>query len=122
MGLVACQAAYKYGRQWLNELKLYLLDNLNFLRDYLETNIPQIKLIEPEGTYLIWLDCSALSFEDKELEKFIVEKAKLWLDSGYIFGKEGEGFQRINIACPRETLKKALEQLKEAVDEIKSIK
>ena len=55
-------------------------------------------------------------------EKFIVEKAKLWLDSGYIFGKEGEGFQRINIACPRETLKKALEQLKEAVDEIKSIK
>ena len=122
MGLVACEAAYKYGRQWLNELKEYLLDNLNFLRDYLETNIPQIKLIEPEGTYLIWLDCSALGFEDKELEKFIVEKAKLWLDSGYIFGKEGEGFQRINIACPRETLKKALEQLKEAVDEIKSIK
>ena len=122
MGLVACEAAYKYGRQWLNELKEYLLDNLNFLRDYLETNIPQIKLIEPEGTYLIWLDCSALGFEDKELEKFIVEKAKLWLDSGYIFGKEGEGFQRINIACPRETLKKALEQLKEVVDEIKSIK
>lgn len=122
MGLVACEVAYKYGRQWLNELKEYLLDNLNFLRDYLETNIPQIKLIEPEGTYLIWLDCSALGFEDKELEKFIVEKAKLWLDSGYIFGKEGEGFQRINIACPRETLKKALEQLKEAVDEIKSIK
>lgn len=122
MGLVACEAAYKYGRQWLNELKEYLLDNLNFLRDYLETNIPQIKLIEPEGTYLIWLDCSALGFEDKELEKFIVEKAKLWLDSGYIFGKEGESFQRINIACPRETLKKALEQLKEAVDEIKSIK
>ena len=110
MGLVACEAAYKYGRQWLNELKEYLLDNLNFLRDYLETNIPQIKLIEPEGTYLIWLDCSALGFEDKELEKFIVEKAKLWLDSGYIFGKEGEGFQRINIACPRETLKKALEK------------
>ena len=122
MGLVACEAAYKYGRQWLNELKEYLLDNLNFLRDYLETNIPQIKLIEPEGTYLIWLDCSALGFEDKELEKFIVEKAKLWLDSGYIFAKEGEGFQTINIACPRETLKKALEQLKEAVDEIKSIK
>lgn len=122
MGLVACEVAYKYGRQWLNELKEYLLDNLNFLRDYLETNIPQIKLIESEETYLIWLDCSALGFEDKELEKFIVEKAKLWLDSGYIFGKEGEGFQRINIACPRETLKKALEQLKEAVDEIKSIK
>lgn len=119
MGLVACEVAYKYGRQWLNELKEYLLDNLNFLRDYLETNIPQIKLIEPEGIYLIWLDCSALGLEDKELEKFIVEKAKLWLDSGYIFGKEGEGFQRINIACPRETLKKALEQLKEAVDEIK---
>ncbi len=120
MGLIACEAAYKYGRQWLNELKEYLLDNLNFLRDYLETNIPQIKLIEPEGTYLIWLDCSALGLEDKELEKFIVEEAKLWLDSGYIFGKEGEGFQRINIACPRETLKKALEQLKEAVDEKKA--
>ena len=68
---------------------------------------------------MAFIDCSAFSFEDKEFEKFIVEKAKLWLDSGYIFGKEGEGFQRINIACPRETLKKALEQLKEAVDEIK---
>ena len=96
-------------------MKEYLLDNLNFLRDYLETNIPQIKLIEPEGTYLIWLDCSALGFEDKELEKFIVEKAKLWLDSGHIFGKEGEGFQRINAACPRSTLQEALERIERAL-------
>ena len=74
MGLVACEAAYKYGRQWLNELKEYLLDNLNFLRDYLETNIPQIKLIESEGTYLIWLDCSALGFEDKNLKSLSLKK------------------------------------------------
>ena len=88
MGLVACEAAYKYGRQWLNELKEYLLDNLNFLRDYLETNIPQIKLIEPEGTYLIWLDCSALGLEDKELEKFIVEKPNCGLTQDISFEKK----------------------------------
>lgn len=118
MGLAACQAAYEEGGQWLSRLKEYIYNNLNYLRAYLEENIPSVKLIEPEGTYLIWLDFSELGLDDKELEDFIVKKAGLWLDSGYIFGPEGKGFQRINIACPRKTLEKALEQLKNAVNGI----
>jgi cystathionine beta-lyase len=118
MGLVACQAAYEEGGEWLSQLKEYIYGNLNYLRSYLEENIPQIKLIEPEGTYLIWLDFSELGMDDRQLEDFIVNKSGLWLDSGYIFGPEGEGFQRINIACPRKTLERALGQLKDAVKDI----
>lgn len=115
LGLHACQAAYEEGGEWLEELKAYLKGNLDFTRDYLQKNLPQIKLIEPEGTYLIWLDCRALELTEEELENLIVQKAKLWLDSGAIFGKAGEGFERINIACPRTVLKEALERLNEAV-------
>ena len=114
LGLHACQAAYEGGREWLEQLKEYLKGNLDFVRDYLEENIPQIKLIEPEGTYLVWLDCRELGLSEKELEQFIAQKAKLWLDDGVIFGKAGEGFERGNIACPRATLKEALERLKKA--------
>lgn len=117
LGLHACQAAYEGGREWLEQLKIYLRENLDFAREYLEKNLPQIKLIEPEGTYLIWLDCRELGLPEEKLEKLIVHKAKLWLDSGAIFGKAGEGFERINIACPRATLSEALKRLKKAVDE-----
>lgn len=112
LGLHACQAAYEGGREWLEQLKEYLKGNLDFVRNYLKENIPQIKLIEPEGTYLVWLDCRELGLSEKELEQFIAQKAKLWLDDGIIFGKAGEGFERVNIACPRATLKEALERLK----------
>ena len=114
LGLHACQAAYEGGREWLEQLKEYLKGNLDFVRNYLKENIPQIKLIEPEGTYLVWLDCRELGLSEKELEQFIAQKAKLWLDDGIIFGKAGEGFERVNIACPRATLKEALERLKKA--------
>ena len=114
LGLHACQAAYEGGREWLEQLKEYLKGNLDFVRNYLKENIPQIKLIEPEGTYLVWLDCRELGLSEKELEQFIAQKAKLWLDDGIIFGKAGEGFERVNIACPRATLKEALQRLKKA--------
>ena len=110
-GIVACEAAYTEGREWLEELKSYLTDNLNFLRDFLGSYIPQIKLVEPEGTYLVWIDFRGLGLEDHELQDLIVNKANLWLDSGTMFGSAGEGFERINIACPRSVLKQALEQL-----------
>ncbi|MDE6747566.1 MAG: aminotransferase, partial [Lachnospiraceae bacterium] len=116
IGLHACQAAYETGREWLEELKVYLRDNLDFARDFLEKNLPQIKLIEPEGTYLIWLDCRELGLTEEKLEHLIVHEAKLWLDAGSIFGKSGEGFERINIACPRAVLKEALERLRGAVE------
>lgn len=115
LGLVACKAAYQYGEPWLNELRAYLLDNLNFVREFLRERLPLIRLIEPQGTYLIWLDFSSLHLSPNEMKELIVDKANLWLDPGHIFGKEGTGFERINIACPREILKKAFEQLEEAI-------
>lgn len=115
MGLAACQAAYEEGKEWLEQLKKYILGNLNYLKMYLKENLPEVKLIEPEGTYLIWMDFSGLGLDDKTLENFIVNRAGLWLDAGYIFGFEGKGFQRINIACPRKILEKALQQLKDAI-------
>lgn len=115
IGLVACQSAYEHGENWLNELKKYLQKNLDFLRDYLQREIPEVTLIEPEGTYLVWLDFRKLNLTDKELGNLIIYQAHLWLDRGSMFGKEGIGFQRINIACPRKTLEKALNQLKLAI-------
>lgn len=115
LGLAACKAAYEDGEEWLAQLKEYLNDNLTFLRDFLKERLPLIKLVEPEGTYLIWLDFHDLNITKKELAHLIVNKANLWLDSGQIFGKEGLFYERINIACPREVLRRALEQLEKAV-------
>ena len=118
MGLVACKAAYKNGEPWLEELKSYLISNLDYVREYLSNKLPKVHLVEPEGTYLIWLDCRELGLADKELEELIISKAGLWLDSGTMFGDGGEGFQRINIACPRVILERAMEQLKGAIDQL----
>ncbi len=115
MGMVACKAAYEQGGPWLEELKDYLAGNVAFIRGFLQERLPQIKLVEPQGTYLVWLDCSALGLSEQELEKLLVDGAKLWLDAGTMFGKEGSGFQRINIACPRALLERAMLQLEEAV-------
>ncbi|WIW70985.1 MalY/PatB family protein [Anaerosinus gibii] len=115
LGIVACQAAYTYGEEWLKSLKQYLIHNLNFVREFLKEHLPEIKLVEPEGTYLLWLDFSALQLSDEALEDLITHKAKLWLDAGVMFGIEGKQFQRINIACPQQTLEKALLQLKSAI-------
>lgn len=118
MGLVACQAAYENGSSWLKELKSYLEGNLEFVRSFLKRELPQITLIEPEGTYLLWLDFRELGISEEVLDRFILDKAKLWLDKGTMFGPEGEGFQRINIACPRVTLEKAFTQLKHAIEQL----
>ncbi|MDF2588479.1 MAG: pyridoxal phosphate-dependent aminotransferase [Anaerocolumna sp.] len=116
MGLLACQAAYQYGEEWLAGLKNYLLDNLTYVKEFLQTHLPKLKLIEPEGTYLIWINFEELNLNEHELEHLIAKKANLWLDRGTMFGPEGKGFQRINIACHRETLEKAMNQLKTAID------
>ena len=116
MGLIACQAAYTYGDDWLEQVKLYIRENLEFVKNFLQTYLPQVKLIEPEGTYLIWLYFRELNLTEEELEDLIINKAKLWLDGGTMFGLEGLGFQRINIACPRKILEQALEQLVQAIN------
>ncbi|MBP1755878.1 MAG: aminotransferase [Firmicutes bacterium] len=115
LGLVACKAAYEYGEPWITQLKAYLSGNLQYLRAFLEEKLPMLKLIEPEGTYLVWIDFRNLNLHRKDLEELIVHKAKLWLDSGHIFGSEGDGFERVNIACQRETLVRALNQLYQAI-------
>ena len=119
LGLVACKAAYEYGEPWLNELRAYLIGNLSFVREFLTEHLPQIKLVEPEGTYLIWLDCSGLNLTRKEMAQLIVHDAKLWLDHGAMFGDEGEGFERINIACPRSVLQEAMKKLAYAINKLK---
>jgi len=115
MAVAACKAAYTYGEDWLEQLKAYLEENLDFVRKYLKEHVPEIKLVEPEGSYLLWLDCTALHMDAKALDGFLYCKAGLWLDDGPLFGAGGEGFQRINMACPRKTLAEAMERLKRAV-------
>ena len=119
LGLVACQAAYAYGEEWLTQVKAYIRSNITFVDDYLKQNLPQIKMLPIEGTYLVWLDCSALGMTADEREQWLWHEAKLWLDGGGIFGVEGEPYERINVACPRATLLKGLEQLKAAVEGLK---
>lgn len=121
MGLVSCNAAYTHGDRWLSELREYLRSNLVFFNQFLADNIPQAKVVEPEGTYLVWVDMTNVPvFKDmtsEHLDSFMVQKAKLWLDGGTMFGSGGEGFQRFNIACPRGILEKALKQLVAAIQD-----
>ncbi|NLM20783.1 MAG: pyridoxal phosphate-dependent aminotransferase [Peptococcaceae bacterium] len=114
LGLVACQSAYSHGGAWLEQLKEYLVENIRLTRIFLAERLPKVRLVDPQGTYLLWLDFSEYGLSQKELDKRIIEDAKLWLSSGTTFGSEGEGFQRINIACPKLTLQKALERLARA--------
>ena len=118
MGLEACKAAYTKSGDWYEALKVYLQENISFVREYLSKNLPQLRLIDPEGTYLLWIDCRGLGLSVEALEDLVVHKAGLWLDSGAIFGVDGEGFQRINVACPRVTLQKALKKLERAIKDL----
>ncbi|WP_407427809.1 MalY/PatB family protein [Treponema sp.] len=117
MGFSATQAAYEHGKEWLLALKLHLKENLDFLRNFLVQKLPKVRLIEPEGTYLLWLDFSAYGFSDEELDSLIVNKAKLWLDRGTMFGEEGKNYQRINIATPKPVLEEALKRLSTALSQ-----
>jgi cystathionine beta-lyase len=115
LGLIASQAAYEQGGEWLDQCKAYIRDNLDFLRDFLAETLPEVKLVEPEGTYFAWLDCAGLGLSKQELNDLVVNRAKLWLDAGHIFGGVAEQFQRVVLACPRKTLEQGLTQLEQAV-------
>ncbi|MBO4477230.1 MAG: pyridoxal phosphate-dependent aminotransferase [Lachnospiraceae bacterium] len=114
-GVVAAKTAYQYGEEWHAAVTKYIHENLEFLKAYVEEHLPQIHVIEPEGTYLVWLDFRELGLNERELQNLIVNKAKLWLDDGYIFGKQGAGFQRINLATSRSILREALERIKNSI-------
>lgn len=114
LGLTGAKAAYEHGAAWLTELLAYLEENNARTKAFLTQHLPKVRLIEPEGTYLLWLDFSAYGLSDKELNEKIIRDAHLWLDDGPIFGAGGSGFQRINIACPWSTLENGLEHLAKA--------
>lgn len=115
LSVVAAEAAYNYGEEWLDELLIYLEENLNYLIDFFEKNLPEINVIHPEGTYLVWLDFRELDLGSDELSDLMINQAKVALDDGYWFGEQGIGFERINIACPRSLLKDGLNRIKKAV-------
>ena len=110
-GLIACEAAYTKGEVWYEEMKKYVEANIQYTKEYVQKNLPGVTMIDHEGTYLVWLDFRKTGFSHEELEKKIIYEARLWLDSGAIFGNCGRGFQRINVACPRATLKEALKRI-----------
>lgn len=116
LGAEALIAAYNKGETWLEELLEYIESNYNYVLKFVNENVPKIKVIKQEGTFLTWLDCRELGLSDEELERFFLEEAKLALSSGTTFGKGGSGFMRMNIGCPISTVKEALERLKNAVD------
>ncbi|MCH5297469.1 MAG: pyridoxal phosphate-dependent aminotransferase [Ruminococcus sp.] len=115
MGITATKAAYKYGEEWLNALLAYLENNVKLLDSILRDTNGKVRLIKPEGTYLMWLDCRNLELSDKELERLFLDKAGVWLINGSTFGKCGSGYMRMNIACPQSILKQAAERIVNAV-------
>lgn len=110
-GIVACEAAYQYGEEWFEHALAYIKANAEYVREFIEKRLPKVKMSRLEGTYLVWLDFREYGYDVQKLDDLILQKAKVWLDSGSIFGKAGAGFQRINIACPRVILEDALERI-----------
>lgn len=109
-------AAYSNGTEWLDQVLAYIQSNIDFTDAFLSEYIPNIKMIRPQASYLVFLDCRTLGLNQKELVDLFVDGAHLALNDGTMFGKEGEGFMRLNVACPRSVLEKALKQLKKACD------
>ena len=115
-GVIATIAAYNEGEEWLNQLLQYIHGNYLFFKDYCEEHLPQLPVAPLEGTYLAWMDCRSLGIPSEELEEELMKKAKLWLNAGSMYGKEGEGFMRWNLACPRQLVKEGLERFSQFVD------
>ena len=115
-GFAAMKAAYTECDDWVDALVRYVYENILYMRTFLLENIPVLSMDLPEGTYLPWVDCRGLGLSGKDLEDLMRNRAKLWLDAGYIFGESGKGYQRFNAACPRAILTDALKRLKTAID------
>lgn len=115
LGLVAVQAAYTDGEEWYQAMHAYVKDNIAYVRKYAEENLPGVTVIDGEGTYLVWLDFRGTGIDADELDRRIIYDAKLWLDSGKIFGAAGRGFQRINVAAPRKILTECLERIQSVI-------
>ena len=117
-GAVALQAAYDHGEEWLEQMFEYVEGNLEYLNAFVAEYIPQLEVIQPGGTYLVWLDCRKLQLGGMDLKRLMYDEARVYLDEGFIFGPEGEGFERINIACPRSILIEALDRIRKVINEL----
>lgn len=117
---IAMETAFNEGEEWLEQLLVYIDGNFELIRSFCAENIPQIRPNVPDATYLVWLDCRGLEMENEELRRFMIEEAGLGLNEGWSFGRSLSGYMRLNAACPRSVIEKALKQLKEAVDAVKN--
>jgi cystathionine beta-lyase len=119
-GIVACEAAYRQGEPWLQAVMAYIQDNYRFLATYMAEHLPQLTIIPPEGTYLVWVDFGALGLDPEKRADMLREEAGVWLNEGHMFGPDGADFERINIACARSILATALARIKALVDELET--
>jgi cystathionine beta-lyase len=117
-GIVGTEAAYKYGAEFLDELLEYLHGNLDYVIKFVSEKLGGIEVVQPEGTYLVWLDCRELGIDWKRMDDFFLNQARVALDHGHWFGEEGNGYMRLNIACPRSLLEEAMEQIEFAMQDI----
>ena len=116
-GLVGTEAAYNHGEPWLEQVIDYIWGNLEYLDNYLKSRLSSMKLIPIEGTYLAWIDCRGLGLDGAALNRLMMDDARVYVDGGHIFGPEGEGFVRVNVACRRQTLEQALARIERAVND-----
>ncbi len=116
-GISALISAYNDGEEWLVQVMEYILENFKFLNTYLQEHLPDVHMVNPEGTYLAWVDFSSLGMNDEERREFMLYKAKVAFDGGTMFGKGGEGFERINVACPRSILEECMDRIRNALRE-----
>ena len=120
LALAAMKASYTECDEWVDEVVDYIHENILYMERFLEERLPELKMTHPEGTYLTWVDFSGLGLSDRDLERFIREDAKLWLDAGFIFGKSGTGFERFNLAAPRKIVEECLNRLESAIKYLKN--
>jgi len=120
MGNAAIEAAYNDGEAWLDELLTVIDDNKKYVTEMFERNTPELKVVNLEGTYLLWIDCSDLNMDNKELNKFMIEKAKVGLNAGADYGEEGDQFMRMNIGCPKATVEEGVQRMVDAVAELRA--
>lgn len=116
--LVATEAAYNYGEDWLDELIKYIEDNVDFAIEYIKTHMPKLKVKKPEGTYLLWVDFNSLNVDEKDLKDALINKGRVALSSGSSFGIGGGGYYRINLACPRAMVLEALKRIEFAINSL----
>lgn len=114
-GLIAAYT-HEDSEKWLDNLRAYLWDNYLLVKEYFAENFPQFPILPLEATYLVWIDTSVLNIKSEQLTELLIEKGNVWLNEGTVYGKAGEGFMRLNIACPRATLQEGLNRMKKAID------